>query len=127
MKIVLDTSILIDNLRGGKLWNKLLDRTEEQDAKLYIPTIVIYELYAGKSTRNTKIRNLITSLIKNFRRIELTEEIAKRSGEMHRDLGMRFGPQDYIIASSAIELNATLVTLNKKHFKQIPNLTLYPL
>lgn len=54
MKIVVDSSI-IDYLRGGKNWEELISSAEtEQDVQLFLPTIVIFELYSGTSTKNVK-------------------------------------------------------------------------
>ncbi len=127
MKIVFDTSILIDNLRGGKAGNTIFDSIEEQNADFFIPTIVIYELFSGKSAENPTVLSHIKNLIKSFKRVELTEEIAKRAGQLYRETGKAFGPQDYIIAATTMEIGGTVLTLNKKHFGQIPNLHLYPI
>src|SRR5438128_9349437 len=118
MKLVIDTSILIDYLRGGIKWEELLIKVEK-DAEVYLPTIVIFELFSGKSTSNPKIAKEINDFIKFFQKVELTEKIAKRAGELFRDVSKNLGAPDYIIAASALELNATVVTLNKKHFEQI--------
>ena len=127
MKIVFDTSILIDNLRGGKVGDAIFDSIQEQNAEFFIPTIVIYELFSGKSAENPKVLDHIKNLIKRFKRVELTEEIAKRAGELYRETGKTFGPQDYIIAATTLEIGGTILTLNKKHFAQIPGLPLYPI
>ena len=127
MKIVFDTSILIDNLRGGKVGDAIFDSIQEQNAEFFIPTIVIYELFSGKSAENPKVLDHIKNLIKRFKRVELTEEIAKRAGELYRETGKTFGPQDYIIAATTMEIGGTILTLNKKHFAQIPGLPLYPI
>ena len=125
MKLVLDTSIIIDYLRGGNLWGNLLAKVDKTSV-FYIPTIVIYELFSGKSTRNTKVTEKINIFLKYFERIELTEKIAKQAGQLYRDRGQA-GALDYIIAASALDIGATVVTLNKKHFQQIPTFLLYPL
>ncbi len=126
MKLVIDTSILIDYLRGGTLWEELV-RNLKKDTEIYLPTIVMFEIFSGKSTSNPKIAKEINNFLAYFQRIELTEDIAKRAGELFRDVNRNLGAQDYIIAASALELNATVVTLNKKHFEQIANLNIYPL
>jgi predicted nucleic acid-binding protein len=126
MKLVIDTSVLIDYLRGGSKWEELLSKFEKND-ELYLPTIVIFELFSGGSTSNPENSKKITDFLKYFQKIDLTERIAKRAGVLFRDVNKNLGAPDYIIAASALELNATLVTLNKKHFEQITNLSLYPL
>ncbi|KKU64223.1 MAG: hypothetical protein UX87_C0009G0020 [Candidatus Amesbacteria bacterium GW2011_GWA1_47_16] len=125
MKLVIDTSILIDYLRGGMKWEELLGRLEK-DTELYLPTIVIFELFSGKSTSKPEIAKKINEFLSFFQKVELTEGIARRAGELFRDMNKNLGAPDYIIAASAIELNATLVTLNISHFAQIAHLSLYP-
>jgi predicted nucleic acid-binding protein len=126
MRLVIDTSILIDYLRGGTLWEELV-RNLKKDTEIYLPTIVVFEIFSGKSTSNPKIAKEINNFLAYFQRIELTEDIAIRAGELFRDVNRNLGAPDYIIAASALELNATVVTLNKKHFEQITNLNIYPL
>lgn len=125
MKLVIDTSILIDYLRGGKKWEDVLGKLDK-DTELYLPTIVIFELFSGKSTTNPDTASKINAFLKFFQKVELDERIARRAGELFRDMNKNLGAPDYIIAACAIELNATLLTLNTAHFAQITHLTLYP-
>jgi len=125
MKLVIDTSVLIDHLRSEKSSNVLFERWEKLNVELFIPTIVIFELFCGKGTANSVVVMKIANLIANFKRIELTEEIAVQAGKLYREVGLQISPQDYIIAASALSIGGEVVTLNKKHFQQIPNLTLY--
>ena len=127
MKFVIDSSVFIDYLRRGLTAGQLFDSLEEQNADLFIPTIVIFELFSGKSTKNPSTRSKMSNFIKDFKRVELTEEVAVRAGELYRDIGKHISAQDYIIAASAIEIGATVVTLNTKHFEKVPNLPVYPL
>lgn len=125
MKIVFDTSIFIDYLRGGTIGEEIFDQIEKQNAQLFIPTMVIFELFSGKSTKNPSVRIKITNMIQNFKRIELTEEIAIMAGKLYREIGKQVSTQDYIIAVSALSIGASVLTLNQKHFQQIPGLDLY--
>ena len=127
MKLIIDSSVLIDSLRGGKTGNLLFHNIEIQDADVFIPTIVIFELFSGRSSKNFLIRTKIANLIRSFKRIELTEEIAVRAGELYGQVGKHIGVSDYIIAASALQIGAKVVTLNSKHFEHIPTLSLYPL
>lgn len=128
MKIVVDSSIVIDYLRGGNKWADFIFSAEKgEETQLYLPTIVIFELYSGSSTKSAgKLREMIY-FISQFQRIDLNNTIAKAGGELFRDTKQRLGAADYIIAASALSINATVLTLNKKHFEQIPHLSIYPL
>ncbi len=126
MKVVVDSSIIIDYLRGGKKWDEFIDGAE-RDTQLFLPTVVIFELFSGGSTKNgRKLQEMIT-FIHEFQRIDLSESIAKVAGELFRDAKIKIQAADYIIAASALEIRGAVVTLNKKHFQQIPHLSLYPL
>ncbi len=124
MKLVLDTSIIIDYLRGGSLWEIVLTKIDKS-AIFYIPTVVIYELFSGKSTRNIKVIEKINIFLKYFERIELTEKIAKHAGQLYRDDKPKIGAADYIIAAAALSIGASVLTLNQKHFQEIPGLEIY--
>jgi len=128
VKIVVDSSIIIDYLRGGEKWDDFIFAAEdEQDPQLFLPTIVIFELYSGTSTRSIKKLQEMSYFISHFERIDLNEHIAMLAGELSRDASHRIQAPDYIIAASALSINATVLTLNQKHFEQIPNINLYPL
>lgn len=128
MKIVADTSILIDYLRGGKVGARFIEDIEgDDDSELFLPTIVVFELFSGQSTKSPIVVNKILNLLKFFQRIELTEEIARQAGQLFRDTKKALQVPDCIIVASALQVNAQVITLNKKHFEQIPNINLYPL
>lgn len=124
MKLVCDTSILIDKLRGGKRWDEFVERVEG-NINLYLPTIVVFELYSGKSTKTAREMEKMNQVISHFERVELTEQIAGRAGEIYRDGVKKLQVPDYIIAATALELGAPVVTLNKKHFIQIPGVRVF--
>ncbi len=125
MRVVLDTSVLIDHLRNGKASRSAFERLAKEKANIYIPTVVIYELFSGKSSKNASVEQEINQLIHNFKIIELSEKIAKVAGALYRDIGKTIGTSDYIIAASALEIDAIVVTLNIKHFSQISHLRVY--
>lgn len=124
MKIVIDSSILIDYLRGGIKWQEFLE-SAPQNAELFLPTIVIFELFSGKSAKKAQVATAILALLQQFTPIELTAAISQRAGELYK--GSHIDAVDYIIAATALELHASVLTLNTKHFQQITSLNLYPL
>lgn len=126
MKVIVDGSIIIDYLRGGKKWDKFINYIE-RDTQLFLPTVVIFELFSGSSTRNGRKLQEMIAFIHEFQRIDLSESIAKAAGELFRDVTTKLEVPDYIIAASALEIGGTVVTLNTKHFQKIPGLKIYPL
>ncbi len=126
MRLIVDTSVLIDHLRGGSTWKDVLDKLPA-DTELFVATIIFYELFSGKSTNDPAIISKIHKLLSNFERIDLNEDIARQAGVLFRDTKKTLQVPDYIIVASALGINATVMTLNKKHFQQIPNLSIYPI
>ena len=125
IKIVVDTSILIDHLRGGKIWENFTNIHKGEDIKLLTPTIVVFELFSGQSSKEIKIRRRMNKLLENLQLIELDAKIARKAGEIFRDSSKTFEVPDYVIAASALVIGAEVITLNKKHFEQIPGLKIF--
>jgi len=119
MNLVFDTSLLIDNLRGGKQLENVYLNTK-QDDRLLLPTIVITELFSGLSSKEANIIRKIKLLVSHFEKIQLTESIAQETGVLIRNLGKIVELPDFIIAATAMEIGAQVVTLNNKHFQKIP-------
>ncbi len=124
MKLVLDTNIIIDKLRGGTRWDEFLSNIDE-DSEMFLPTIVIFELFSGLSSKRKSIVEKINGFKKYFRQVDLTWNIARRAAEIHRDHPQSIDAFDCIIGATAIEIGAQVVTLNKKHFSKIPGVLIY--
>lgn len=124
MKVVVDTSIIIDYLRGGTKWEEFIADTDE-DIELFLPTVVFFELFSGTNTKNPNKKQDMLDFVKKFHKIDLDEQIGTKAGELFRDLKKNLQVPDYIIAASALSIGASVLTLNKKHFQQIPGLEIY--
>lgn len=124
MKIVVDSSIIIDYLRGGKKWDEFIDYAP-RGVQLFLPTVVIFELFSGNSTRNVRKLQEMIAFISELQRIDLNEDIAGVAGELFRDAKIKIQAADCIIAATALEIGATVVTLNRKHFEQITGVKIY--
>jgi predicted nucleic acid-binding protein len=124
MKLVLDTNIFIDKLRGGTKWDEFLSNIDK-DAEMYLPTIVIFELFSGLSSKKKPIIEEINGFKKYFHQVDLTWNIARRAAEIHRDCPQSTDAFDCIIGATAIEIGAQVVTLNQKHFQKIPGVSIY--
>lgn len=122
----LDTNTCIYFLKGQS------DTIRKNIAKLYpdaikIPSIVKGELLLGAYKSANKKRNSDAVLsfldpfeILNFGNTEL-EIYARLRGELESK-GKSIGPNDLLIASTALAVNGTLITNNEKEFKRVPNL-----
>lgn len=124
MKLLLDTSIVIDKLRNGYMWDTFWQKADHEH-ELYLSSVVIFELFSGKSTRRTETVRKIDSLLAYFQIIDVNRAISQRAGEIYRDLKIVLQVPDYIIAATALDIGAEVVTLNRRHFAKIPGIRIY--
>ena len=123
-KVVIDTSTIIDFTRAGiGQLPGLLKAAKSLELELFIPTVVILELWAGKSMKLPKNITAADKLFSGIKLIDLTESIAKLAGNLLRQNCLA-QPMDAIIAASALELDAKLATNNRRHFAGIKGLKL---
>ena len=127
MNYIFDTNIIIDALRQNKKAREVFKKFDNNNDDLFISSVVGFELFYGSSSKDAVQRKNIESFMKYFTEVDLTWKISKHAGEIYRDDTKGLEVPDYIIAATAMEIGAQVVTLNKKHFNQIPNLMLYPL
>lgn len=121
VKILLDSSILIDFLRVKNKKDSLLFKLTEGNYQLYIAIITHTELYSGKSVWEKKRAYLeVKDLFSRITILPVTEEISEKSGEIKAKFNLNIA--DAIIAATAIFTNLELVTLNTKDFKKVKGL-----
>lgn len=125
MKIVIDTSVYIDYLRSKKgLYIDLMELGHKHT--FYTPTIVIQELWSGKSMGDPEVEKIVDRMIKPTKVIGLSKQVAKKSGDLIRK-NLVSDPEDAIIAATSLLLEAFLATHNTKHFKKVKGLRLFTL
>ena len=95
-------------------------------ADLAVSVLVEHELRYGFA-RNPAVKSwpLIEQLLALIPSLPLTRPIANRAAELRSDLaaaGTTIGPYDLLIASTALEHGATLVTNNVREFSRLPSL-----
>lgn len=121
MKIVIDTSVLIDFSRRGRgLFKNLIKGARENRLDLYVSTISVVEFWAGQSMKNKVKVKEAENIFSRMITISLDEKIAKTAGQLIRN-GLIIG-FDSIIAATALEIGAKVATNNVKHFSKIKNL-----
>lgn len=116
-KVLFDTSILVDYLRGDKKAGKILESIAKREIKGILSVITEAELYAGKDCNTEKGLNSVRDLISLFEKIILDNEIAKSAGWLRRRYNIAI--PDAIIAATAFKENAKVWTKNIDDFQHI--------
>ena len=122
MLLVVDASVLIDHLRGDERAVRRLRAAVESRDELWSATVVRTEILAGA---RPKEEAAIIELLDGLRWMEITVEVADSAGRLAaRYLRSHPGVDtvDYLIAACAQKLDATLLTLNVRHFPMFPDL-----
>lgn len=123
--VVLDTSLIIDHLRQTGQQETLLRRVQNTVKNdLAISVISIQELYRGQSTKDLGQEKNLLATIGPLKILPYTYEVAELAGQLARDLDHLIEFADATIAATAIVNGASLLTLNRKDFSEIPDLEL---
>lgn len=125
-RVVIDTDILIDYLRVRKgSFVELIELQKQHKIELYLSSITVMELFAGKSS--AEIASYLEAFIEQFNIIPFDKVLARFSGELRRERTLAIQTTDFIIGATTIWLKAQLATRNKKHFQGIPGLIFFDL
>ena len=125
--VILDTNLIIDHLRqvNTKQDTRLIQLAREyHQEQLGISMISVQELYEGKSVAIQQGEQQLLAIISSLKIFSYTLEIAKKAGEIARELSQPIEFADVAIAATCIVNHAGLATLNEKHFLKIPQLQL---
>jgi predicted nucleic acid-binding protein len=115
-RLLLDTDVLVDYLRGR---TEAVTYLESLTEVLSTSAITVAELYAG--VRDGPERTKLDAFLSAFDLVPVEQEIALKGGLYRRDYGKshNMGLGDALIAATAEVQGLTLVTLNKKHFPML--------
>lgn len=121
--VILDTSIIIDQLRRLPKESYLFKLAQKLSKESFALSVLsVQELYQGQSTRDTRREELMLATISPLKILPYTFEIAQLAGEIIRDLPQPIKFVDAAIAATAVINGAMLATLNKKDFIGIGDL-----
>lgn len=118
MRYLLDTTVLIDFLRGKDSVVALMQELVADGHELLSCCVTVAELYSGlRESERRDVDYLIDSLIYT----PVDRESAKIAGEARHfwaAKGTTLSVADCLVASAAGAAGATLLTANAKHFPQ---------
>ncbi|MBA2345840.1 MAG: type II toxin-antitoxin system VapC family toxin, partial [Rubrobacter sp.] len=111
---------LIEYLRGR---SEAVEYLEGLTSDLYISVISVAELFAG--VKGDEEEESLKQLLLAFVVLPVTEKIARLGGLYRRDYKPSHGTglADALIAATAEENGADLVTFNRRHFPMLPRIT----
>lgn len=124
---VVDTNTLIYFFKGmGNVPSNFLKTSPKE---IGIPSVVLYELEYGiaKSTSPRKRRAQLKELCSLVEVLPFDQEAAGFSASIRANLekkGTPIGPNDILIAGTALANRGVLVTNNTKEFARVPKLKL---
>lgn len=126
MKYFLDTNICIYALKST--FPQIQKRMEALfPSDVAIPSMVKAELYYGalKSQKKNKVLSALDKFLSPFEIIPFGDEEIMSYAKIRANLektGKIIGPNDLIIAATALSHGATLVTHNTKEFERVQDL-----
>jgi predicted nucleic acid-binding protein len=119
---LLDTSVAIDHLRGAPPAVDLLGGLLRAEESLLASEVVRFELLAGVREKEVKALEQFFSAISW---VPVGEEVTRAAGSLaqrHRRSHSGIDDADYLIAATALLLEADLLTTNLRHFPMIAGL-----
>ncbi len=118
---LIDTTILVDFLRGKKEAKAWLESFAE--GELAISVITAAELLAG--CRNRQEQRRLEAELEQYPLILTSDAISSTAWEWYRQYRLSDGVGffDCLIGASAYQYGLTVCTLNDKHFRPLPDLT----
>lgn len=121
----LDTNSVSYFLKGqGRVGERLLALAPSRVA---LPAVVLYELTygAGRTEAPRSLRERLEILLSTLEVLPFGEAEARTAARIRLSLekaGQSIGPLDLLIAATALEHNAVLVTHNVKEFRRVRGL-----
>ena len=123
MNLVVDTSVLIDHLRGDKRALKVLLSAIDRGDELWSVSVVRTEVLVGARSGEEQATE---RLLAQLRWLAVDNDLADAAGGMGRQL-LRSHPGvdtvDYLLAAAVERLEARLLTLNVRHFPMLEGLS----
>lgn len=113
-KIIFDTPILVDCLRGNTGAVSVVERVAKREIDGFISVLTEAELYAGRECGTDSGISKVRNLISLFTKILLTNEIAQQAGLYRRKYKVEI--PDAVIAATASVYDAKVWTKNIKDF-----------
>ncbi|HEY3081931.1 MAG TPA: type II toxin-antitoxin system VapC family toxin [Chloroflexota bacterium] len=113
---LLDSDVVIDFLKGVERAVRLLRSLRAAQHDLATMPVIVAEVFVGTPPEG---RGYVRLLFDSFVRLPLSDQAAQRAGELgydHARRGIQLTTPDLLIAATALEHGATLVTRNIRDY-----------
>src|SRR3954464_7858202 len=115
MKVLVDSSLIIDFLRVKDNTTSLFYTLSTQDHDLSVSIITQAELYSGKSVwEKPEVEAALETIFSGFTILPLDSAIAISAGQIRASHGTDL--IDALLAATALRHGLTVATLNRKDF-----------
>ena len=118
---LLDTNVFVDHLRGYPPAVAFFERLRDAQDVAF-SSLSEAELLAGKANADPRVRAALLRFLQRWTKVDVSNPIAVLAGDIVRDHGLDV--PDAIIAATAVQHKAELVTKNTKDFRRIKGLRL---
>ena len=116
---LLDTSVAVDHLRGTPAAVALIRELVNEEEPLVASEVVRFELLAGVREDEVEALELFFSAVSWM---PVDETVAREAGFLartHRRAHTGIDDVDYLVAATAVVLDADLLTTNVRHFPML--------
>jgi predicted nucleic acid-binding protein len=128
-RIIIDTDVLVDMLRGEEKTVKVISEFESRKRILSTTVINVFELYYGAYKSKKRLQNLNATrrLLERIIVLKMGSKSAEKAGQIYAELeamGQTIGLRDLMVGAIAVSRGYTLITGNVKHMQKIKGLNL---
>jgi predicted nucleic acid-binding protein len=120
--VLVDTTVLIDHLRGDPRALRLLEAMFEQEERVWAAVPTRTEVIAGirpnEHERMTELFGILSWVDIDVAVADMAGELAHRYARSHGGIDTT----DYLIAAAAQSIDARLITLNVRHYPMFEGL-----
>jgi predicted nucleic acid-binding protein len=119
-RLLLDTDVLVEYLRGRP---EAIEYLEGLESDLFVSVVSVAELFSG--VKGDEEERSLGQFLLAFTALPVTEGVARLGGLYRWDFRPSHGTglADALIAATAEDNDANLVTFNRRHFPMVSKVT----
>lgn len=126
VSVVIDTDIIIDFLRTqAGVYPKLVELQADNKLEIILSAVTVVELFAGQSSKSKEQGEILQDIFSRTKIVPLDFGLSRVAGELKRDKKLSVAISDLIIAATAVYLNASLATRNRRHFSGLKSVKFF--